>query len=89
MTPEPGQMTFPVLSRLSGPGIAVSDDDAMRAIAQAFLRLKLVLEPGGAVSLAVALFKPDAFDCDTVIAVATGGNVDPAVFNQALTQFAS
>ena len=44
------------------------------------------LEPGGAAALAVALFT-DGLP-DTVIAVATGGNVDPATFATALERFA-
>lgn len=89
LTPEPGPTTFSIISRLAESGIAVSDAEAMRAIAQAFLRLKLVLEPGGAVALAAALFHPDAFERDTVIAVATGGNVDPKTFQTALTEYAN
>ncbi|KAF0676228.1 threonine ammonia-lyase [Profundibacterium mesophilum] len=84
VTPRPGMLTFPILKRLCGPGLAVTDLQAMQAMREAFLRLKLVLEPGGAVALAAALYK--ARDCpgDTVIAVATGGNVDPVLFTRAL-----
>lgn len=85
LTPMAGALTFPILHRLAGPGIAVSDTEAFRAMAAAFLRLKLVVEPGGAVALAAALFRPEAFESDTVIAVVTGGNVDPSVFSLALT----
>ena len=84
LTPAPGELTFPILARLCGPGIVVSENEALRAMALAFVRLKIVLEPGGAVSLAAALFHPDAIDTDTVIAVATGGNVDPDIFTRAL-----
>ena len=52
ITPQPGDITFPILRRLAGPGLAVSEDEALRAMAQAFLRLKVVAEPGGAVALA-------------------------------------
>ncbi|MFT7593319.1 MAG: threonine dehydratase [Paracoccaceae bacterium] len=83
-TPTPGKITFPIVKRLCGPGIVVTEDEALRAMAQAFLRLKIVLEPGGAVSLAAALYHGDQIDADTVIVVATGGNVDPDIFAQAL-----
>ncbi|MBD3678862.1 MAG: threonine/serine dehydratase [Rhodobacteraceae bacterium] len=88
VTPHPGELTFPIMQRLCGPGIAVSDDDALRAMAQAFTRLKVVIEPGGAVALAAALFQPEAIQGDTVIVVATGGNVDAPVFRMALERFA-
>jgi threonine dehydratase len=86
LTPQPGQLTLPILSRLAGPGLVVSDDQALQAMALAFTHLRIVLEPGGAVALAAALFAPDL--PDTVICVASGGNVDPATFAQALERFA-
>ena len=49
--------------------------------------LKLVLEPGGAVALAAALFRRDQIEGDDVIAVASGGNVDAPVFAEALNRF--
>lgn len=78
LTPSPGEMTFPILARLAGPGAVVSDAQALRAMALAFTHLRIVLEPGGAVALAAALFG-DGLP-ETVIAVATGGNVDPKTF---------
>ncbi|MFC4669246.1 threonine/serine dehydratase [Seohaeicola nanhaiensis] len=88
VTPQPGDITFPILKRLCGPGLAVSEDEAMRAMALAFLRLKIVIEPGGAVALAAALFRPEAVAGDAVIAVASGGNVDADLFRQALERYA-
>lgn len=84
VTPSPGAITFPVLKSLCGPGMAVSDDEALRAVALAFLRLKIVVEPGGAVALAAALFKADELAGDDVVVLCTGGNIDPATFKQAL-----
>lgn len=84
VTPQPGNLTFPIMHRLCGPGIAVSEEDALHAMAEAFLRLKLVAEPGGAVALAAALYHGDEIEGDTVIAVISGGNVDPAMFARAL-----
>lgn len=82
LTPAPGDITFPILQRLCGPALAVTDEDALRAMALAFLRLKLVVEPGGAVALAAALTATDL--PDTVIVTLSGGNVDPAIFARAL-----
>ncbi len=86
LTPSPGELTFPILSRLAGPGAVVSDDQALQAMALAFSHLRIVLEPGGAVALATALFAADL--PDTVIAVASGGNVAPETFAEALRRFA-
>ena len=85
LTPSPGELTLPILSRLAGPGAVVTDDQALRAMALAFTHFRIVLEPGGAAALAAALFLDDL--PETVIAVATGGNVDPATFATALGRF--
>lgn len=84
ITPSPGNVTFPILSQLCAPGLVVSDDACLRAMAIAFARLKIVIEPGGATGLAAALFHPDEIEGDAVICVASGGNVDPAMFAKAL-----
>jgi len=84
VTPSPGEITFPLMRRLCGAGLVVSDEEALRAMALAFQRLKIVLEPGGAVSLAAALFHGEALNQNSVIAVVTGGNVDSDVFARAL-----
>ena len=84
VTPSPGTLTFPIMQRLCGPGLVVTDNEALRAMAQAFLRLKIVLEPGGAVALAAALTRRDQIEGDAVIVVASGGNVDLEMFEQAL-----
>ena len=82
VTPRPGALTWPIIQRLCGPGAVVSEEQALRAMALAHDRLKIVLEPGGAVALAAALFLPG--QGDAVIALATGGNVDRAMMARAL-----
>jgi threonine dehydratase len=84
VTPSPGQLTFPILQRLAGPGLAVTDDEALMAMGQAFLRLKIVAEPGGAVALAAALYRAGEIEGEAVICTVSGGNVDPAMFARAL-----
>ncbi len=84
VTPQPGQLTFPIMNRLCGPGLIVSEDEALRAMKLAFERLKLVAEPGGAVALAAALFRRDQIEGDAVICTISGGNVDAPMFIRAL-----
>ncbi len=88
ITPQPGNITFPIMASHCGTGIAVTEEEALRAMVLAFLRLKVVVEPGGAVALAAALFHGAALQAQTVIAVASGGNVDPEVMASALSRFA-
>lgn len=87
ITPAPGKLTFPIMKRLCGAGFVVSDKDCLNAMAEVFSRLKLVLEPGAAVALAAALFHGNALESDTVICVASGGNVDADLFCKALGKF--
>ena len=62
----------------------MTDEQALKAMAVAMLRYKIVAEPGGAVALAAALYAPETLQHDTVICVVSGGNVDPTLFAQAL-----
>lgn len=87
VTPAPGEITFPIMQRLCGPGIVVSEDECLKAMALAFARLKIVVEPGGAAALAAALFHGAEIKGDSVVAVCTGGNVDAEMFRVALERF--
>lgn len=89
VTPTPGELTLPILARLAGPGLVVSDDEALAAMALAFRHLKIVLEPGGAVALAAALFRRDSLSGADVIALASGGNVDASMFANAIAGHAA
>ncbi|MGV1989201.1 threonine ammonia-lyase [Agrobacterium sp. 22-221-1] len=84
VTPRPGEMTFPILQRLCGPGLSVSDEEVCAAMMHAFTHLKIVVEPGGAVALAAALFRKDLIAGDAIAVVASGGNVDPQFFRTVL-----
>lgn len=84
MALAPGEHTFETLRALGVTGLAVTDEEALRGMAAAFRHLRLVLEPGGAAALAAALANRERFRGRSVAVVASGGNVDPAVFARAL-----
>lgn len=86
LTPMPGEITFPIISKLCGPGLVVTDGQVKAAMRHAFTRLKLVLEPGGSVALAAALFHPERLASNDVIVTVSGGNVEPALFAQILSE---
>ena len=52
----------------------------------AFKYLKIVLEPGGAVALAAAIFKKIDIRNKNVLVIASGGNVDKDIFENCLSQ---
>jgi threonine dehydratase len=84
LAPQPGSLTFAINgNRLTG-AVAASDDEALSAMAVAFRHLKIVLEPGGAVALAAVLQGRPELDGRTVLVVASGGNVDPAIYARAI-----
>jgi len=81
---RPGALTFAINQpRLAG-ALVVTRAEVFAAMRFAFEHLKIVVEPGGAVALAAVLAgKLDARG-RVVGVVVSGGNVDPAVFQQAL-----
>lgn len=84
LTPTPGEITFPVNRRTLSQGLVVDDAAALAAMACGFADFKVVIEPGGAVALAAVLSGAIPVAGRTAVVVASGGNVDPAVFARAL-----
>jgi threo-3-hydroxy-L-aspartate ammonia-lyase len=72
----PGLLTFPLLLQHVDDMVTVSDDDLVAAVRFALIRLKLVIEPSGALGLA-ALMSGKARVSGRVGVIVSGGNVDP------------
>lgn len=79
MSPMPGVLTWPINRRLVG-AITVSDAEVAEAMRFAFRHLKLVIEPGGAVSLAALLAGKIGTEGLTTAIILSGGNVDPTLY---------
>jgi threonine dehydratase len=77
---EPGELTFAVNSRLLDDIVTVSEDDIIDAMRFCFTRLKIVVEPSGAVPLA-ALLSGAIRPRGRTVVVLSGGNIDPADFS--------
>ena len=86
LAPIPGELTFAINAGRVHSGVAVSDREVGAAMRAAFAHLKLVVEPGGAVALAALLAGRVETAGRTVVAVLSGGNVDPATFRAVLDQ---
>jgi threonine dehydratase len=76
-------LTFEVLSRRGTQGIAVSEAETAAAQRWAAERLRLVIEPGGAVALAALLAGRVTPEPGTLVLL-SGGNVDPAAYARVL-----
>jgi threonine dehydratase len=77
----PGELTFSVNQRLVDDVTLVTDDEIRAAMRFAFERLKIVLEPSGATSLAAVL--RGEFD-GRVGVILSGGNIGPERFAELL-----
>jgi threonine dehydratase len=84
MAQAPGAIGYSINSRGNASAVAVSDSEALGAVAFAFRELKLVVEPGGAVALAAALADRIDIRGNTAVIVLSGGNIDESVLSRAL-----
>lgn len=84
MSETPGERSFAINSRTLSGGVTVSDDEVLDAVAFAFREAKLVVEPGGAVTLAALLAKKLDVVGKVVVATLSGGNMDADMLARAL-----
>ncbi|MBC7985356.1 MAG: pyridoxal-phosphate dependent enzyme, partial [Sphingomonadaceae bacterium] len=77
-------ITFGILHAHGAKGVAVSEDEVAHAMRVAFARLRLVVEPGGAVAFAAVLTSKVAITERTLVTL-SGGNVDPALYAAIIT----
>jgi len=84
MSSPPGDITFAINRELLHGALVVSDEEVREAIRFAFRHLKLVVEPGGAASLAAVLAgRPGLRDRVTVV-ILSGGNIDAPFYGSIL-----
>lgn len=81
MAPHPGDITFGVMSANLKGAVSATDAEVETAMATAFNYFKLVVEPGGAAALASVLNGKVPCANRTVVVVASGGNVDSALYS--------
>ncbi|MBO9622684.1 MAG: pyridoxal-phosphate dependent enzyme [Sphingomonas sp.] len=78
-TKQVSPLTFDVLSRRGVTGVAVSEKDVRDAQRWAAAKLRLVVEPGGAVALA-ALLAGKVQPRPGTLVILSGGNADPDAY---------
>jgi threonine dehydratase len=80
---RPGDVPFQIIGDLVDEVRTVSEDALSSALLLCLERAKLVVEPAGGSPVAALLAAPDAFE-GPLVAVLSGGNVDPLVLQRAL-----
>jgi threonine dehydratase len=77
MAVRPGDLNFAHVRRFVDRIVTVEDHEIAAAVRWLFERAKIVAEPSGAATVAAALREGARFE-PTVVAIVSGGNLDPA-----------
>ncbi|MDX2030988.1 MAG: threo-3-hydroxy-L-aspartate ammonia-lyase [Blastocatellia bacterium] len=73
----PGKLTFPITQQLVEEILLVSDDEMIETIRFLLERMKLLVEPSGAIGAAAIRHRKMDFTGKRVGVILSGGNVDP------------
>ena len=79
----PGSLTYRMVSELVDSIVTVSEESLSQALLMSLERAKLVVEPAGAAAVAAIMDQPLAFT-PPVVAVLSGGNIDPVLLLRVL-----
>ncbi|AUA11652.1 threonine ammonia-lyase [Streptomyces sp. SID8382] len=80
---RPGEVPFRIIEELVDEVRTVTEDELSSALLLCLERAKLVVEPAGASPVAALLSDPKSFE-GPVVAVLSGGNVDPLLMQRIL-----
>jgi len=83
MVGRPGDVPFGLVRDLVDEVVTVSEDALAAALLLCLERAKLVVEPAGASPVAALLSRPELFD-GPLVAVLSGGNIDPLLMQRIL-----
>lgn len=75
-TNQPGDLTFPVLMKYLDDIVLVSEDEIRLAFSFVMERMKQLIEPSSATTVAAAMFNKLPFQGKKVVTIISGGNVD-------------
>jgi len=84
-TTSPGALTLPILVARGASVVRVPDEALVRAMQLILSRMKLVVEPTGALAAAAALERLLPDDARRVGVILSGGNVDPRTLAALIT----
>ncbi|MFY3790594.1 threonine ammonia-lyase [Ureibacillus sp. MALMAid1270] len=75
-TNQPGDLTFPILMKYLDDIVLVSEDEIRQAFSFILERMKQLIEPSSATTIAAAMFNKLNIQGENVVTVISGGNVD-------------
>ena len=75
-TNQPGDLTFPVLMKYLDDIVLVSEDEIRQAFSFVMERMKQLIEPSSATTIAAAMFNKLNIQGNNIVTVISGGNVD-------------
>lgn len=82
---SPGELTFPILEQTAEDVLTVSDEEITAALRFILFRMKLLVEPTGAVAAAAVLFNKLPREIRRVGVILSGGNIDPELLARLLS----
>ena len=85
LTHAPGPLTLKIMQEYVDSIVTVNDAEVLIAVKYAWEKLKLVVEPGGAVTLAALLAGHLDVKGKTICLLLSGGNVDATTFARAIS----
>ena len=80
ITPQPGNLTFPINLKNLESGLVVTDEEVKNTIKFLSEHLKIIVEPGGAVAATAALTEKINIKNKIVVVMISGGNIDLEMF---------
>jgi threonine dehydratase len=80
---QPGELAFGILAGFGDRVVTVSEENLSRALLLCLERAKQLVEPAGAAAVAALLEHPGMFE-PPVVAVLSGGNIDPLLLSKVL-----
>lgn len=84
-TPSLGHLTFPLIRKYVDDMLTVSEAEIIEAVRYLFYRLKLVVEPSGALGIA-ALLSGRVSSRENIGVILSGGNIDGPTMNRILNE---
>ena len=72
-----GEWNFPIIKEHVSEILLVDDKDTIQALKLVFERLKIVVEPSSAITLAAVITNPDKFKGKRIGLIISGGNIAP------------